>query len=298
MVRPSVLLLLSFTVALGLLARSSLAADDCKLSNPEMAKVVNALDGETLILEDGREMKLIGAKSVPPFRSREGDDRRRGREDSERRASLADTARDALDAMVAGQTVELRYGGARADRHGRVLAQAYVTRDGERIWLQGAMIGLGHARAYSFADNQACVAALLAREAGARERRLGLWASRSFRIRQADEIDDLLRARQSFQIVEGTVLDVGRGRGRLYLNFGQDWRSDFTVSIPTRQAKRFAKAGIDPASMKGARIRVRGWIEPRNGPAIEVTHPAEIEILAPAPKQNPASEGPPGSRDI
>ncbi len=200
--------------------------------------------------------------------------------------------------MAAGQTVELRYGGARSDRHGRVLAHAYVTRDGERIWLQGAMIGLGHARAYSFADNQACIAALLAREAAARARALGLWAARSFRVRQADEVDDLLRARQSFQIVEGTVLDVGRGRGRLYLNFGTDWRSDFTVSIPTRQAKRFASAGIDPASMKGARIRVRGWIEPRNGPAIEVTHSAEIEILAPAPKENPAAEGPPGSRDI
>ena len=51
----------------------------------------------------------------------------------------------------------------------------------------------------------------------------------------------------SYQLVEETVLDVGKGSGRLYLNFAPDWRSDFTISIERKDAASFASAG-PPAS--------------------------------------------------
>lgn len=73
--------------------------------------------------------------------------------------------------------------------------------------------------------------------------------------------------------------DVAVVRGRTFLNYGEDWRSDFTVSIPARDWTRFADAGIVPADYQGRRIRVRGWLKSRNGPMIDITHPEQIEVL-------------------
>src|SRR3990170_3209471 len=56
------------------------------------------------------------------------------------------------------------FGGQRTDRHGHLLAQAFVVTDGSRLWLQDELIGRGLARVYSLPDNRACVAELLVRE--------------------------------------------------------------------------------------------------------------------------------------
>tara|TARA_A100001037_G_scaffold275659_1_gene274358 strand:+ start:595 stop:819 length:225 start_codon:yes stop_codon:yes gene_type:complete len=70
-------------------------------------------------------------------------------------------------------------------------------------------------------------------------------------------------------------------RGRALLNFGENWKTDFTVSIAPRDWRRFIDAGISAADYRGLRIRVRDWLKSRNGPMIDVTHPEQIEILAP-----------------
>ena len=67
--------------------------------------------------------------------------------------------------------------------------------------------------------------------------------------------------------------------GRAYLNFGRDWRTDFTVTIAPEDLKAFRAANIDPASYAGKRVRVRGWIERMNGFEIEAAVPEAIEIL-------------------
>jgi len=69
------------------------------------------------------------------------------------------------------------------------------------------------------------------------------------------------------------VLNVGESSSRLYLNFAGDWRGDFTISIARKDAAAFATAGLDPPTLAGKRLRVRGWLAWRNGPMIEATHP-------------------------
>ena len=68
-------------------------------------------------------------------------------------------------------------GMAKADRHGRALAQVYVVR-GRRapVAARRELVGKGLARVYSFPDNHACVDDLLARDAEARAKGAGLWA--------------------------------------------------------------------------------------------------------------------------
>jgi micrococcal nuclease len=64
----------------------------------------------------------------------------------------------------------------------------------------------------------------------------------------------------SYQLVEGSVVAVGEGGGRLYLNFAKDWRSDFTISVERKDLSAFAAAGIDLKGLAGKRLRVRGTL--------------------------------------
>jgi micrococcal nuclease len=144
------------------------------------------------------------------------------------------------------------------------------------------------ARVYSFPDNRACIAELLARESEARAKRLGVWGSSAYRIQSADDVDRLGRLTQSYQLVEDTVAKVGEGGGRNYLNFGNDWRSDFTVSVERKDVPKFTAANLDLKRLGGKRIRARGWIEWRNGPMIAATHPEQLELLPDAPASGDA----------
>ena len=243
----------------------------------EEARVVEVIDGDTVVLGDGRQVRLVGIQAPKLPLGRPGF----------RAWPLADEAKAGLAALVLGRTVTLAYGGRRVDRHGRALAHLYLgplpadieAGGGAPVpdaWVQGALLDRGLARVYSFADNRALVAEMLARERAARAAGRGIWAEAFYRIRRPEAaLGDV----GSFQIVEGEVREVSVIRGRVYLNYGDDWRSDFTVSLAPAVRRRFEAEGFDPAAYQGRRLRVRGWIKSYNGPRIDATHPEQIEVL-------------------
>jgi micrococcal nuclease len=204
-----------------------------------------------------------------------------------RRRPLAhvEEAKDALTRLAAGKEVELRYGGTKTDRHGLRLrrSSSWMARSGCGFsgswWVRGS-------RVYSFPDNRACVKELLASEAEARGKRLGVWRSPAYRVESADDVDGLDCLTQTYQLVEGKVLSVGEGAGRIYLNFARDWKSDFTISVARKDVSVFDTRGIDLKKLAGR--RVRGWLIWRNGPMIEATHPQQIEVIPDDPKRERA----------
>ena len=119
---------------------------------------------------------------------------------------------------------------------------------------------------------------MLAIEAEARAARRGLWGDGTFRIADARDTDALLARRLSFEIVEGEVANVAEVGGRVYVNFGSDWRRDFTATVPRRLIADKPEAVARLKALGGTRVRVRGWIEKRNGPMIEISDLAEIEV--------------------
>jgi micrococcal nuclease len=244
-------------------------SNNCALSDPETATVAEVTDGETLKLNDGRTVRLIGAKAPAAPLGWRGDDPWPFVEESKR----------VLDKLASGKRVELKFGGRRTDRYDHLLAQVFVMGDGKPLWLQDELVSDGLARVYSFSDNRACVAELFARESEARAKHLGVWGSSAYRIQDAGDVERLGRLTHSYQLVEGTVVKVGGGSGRIYLNFADDWRSDFTISIERKDIPAFTAAGIDPKQLAGKQVRVRGWIEWRNGPMIAATHPEQLELL-------------------
>ena len=229
------------------------------------ATVVEVVDGDTVRLDDGNTVRLVGIQA--PEMAWPGSD-------SEPQP-FASQAREALVALALDRRVGLAYGGGqRRDRWDRLLAHLVRTNDG--CWLQGALLEAGLALVYSFRDNRAAVPAMLAHERRARERRRGLWAEPFYRVRAAEEADETL---QGFHLVEGVVRRVAVVRGRGYLNFGADWRTDFTISIAPRDLPLFEAEGLAIGDYAGRLVRVRGWVRSFNGPMIEATHPEQIEIV-------------------
>lgn len=236
----------------------------CALEAGETVRIVSIVDGDTVGLADGREIRLVGlqAPKLGLGRANFVD------------WPLAEEARARLAGMVLNRSVQMSYGGSRQDRYGRLLAHLHLN-DGS--WVQARMVAAGLARVYSFADNRACTRALLAFERDAREDRRGLWSLDYFAIRSADNLAGLLQLENSFQLVEGRVRDVALVRGRAFMNFGTDWRDDFTIMVAPRDLRKFTE-GVELYA--GALVRVRGWLKSYNGPEIIVTHPEQIEILS------------------
>ena len=226
--------------------------------------VVEVVDGDTVLLDTGVEVRLVGIQAPklplgrPNFKS----------------WPLAGAAKAALERLIGGRHVGLAYGGRRTDRHGRALA--HLHRD-DGLWAQGEMLRLGLARVYTFRDNIARAAEMLALERAARAARRGIWRHPFYQVRTVAEAAGLI---DTFQLVEGRVMAAAVVRGRVYLNFGSDWRDDFTIAIAPRDRRRFTRAGIAPDSWGGRLVRVRGWLKRYNGPMIEANHPEQIELLA------------------
>lgn len=218
-------------------------------------------DTGSLRLEGGDDVQLAGVE-MPRTSS-----------DKEQTVPMAIEARKALSDLVSGKIVNLYVGQKRRDRYQRLLAYPCLA---SGILLQGWLLENGLARVATTRNTDDMAKRMLALERQARERRLGIWSTRYFRVRNPHETR---RDVDSFQVVEGRVVTAAIIKGRAYLNFGPNWRTDFTFSIAPRDRRAFERAGIDLATLTGRRVRGRGWVTLRNGPMIELSHPAQLEIL-------------------
>ena len=83
----------------------------------------------------------------------------------------------------------------------------------------------------------------------------------------------------AFQIVEGKIDNISKGKGIIYINFGQNYRTDFTLLAAPKDLIAFRQRNIDMNALAGRSVRVRGWVYERNGPAMDLTTPLQLEIL-------------------
>ncbi len=263
MPRLLALLLILLLLPLATLRAEAPGPDFTRLAAGESGFAVEVVDGDTLLLESGTDIRLVGIQAPKLPLGRRGFVA----------WPLADEAKQALEALALGRRLTLYYGGRKKDRYGRMLAHL-VRADG--LWLQGALLAGGMARVYSFRDNRRLVAEMLARERNARLARRGIWAHPYYAVRTPEQAENHVG---SFQLVEGWVVDAAIVRRRGYINFGEDWKSDFTIAIKPKDHKQFGEDGADILRLKGRIVRVRGWIKSYNGAMIEATHPVQIEVF-------------------
>ncbi|WP_409432283.1 thermonuclease family protein [Litorimonas sp. RW-G-Af-16] len=237
----------------------------------ETGRVIRVIDGDSFVLEDGLIIRLAGIEAP-----------RTALKSKKREAwPFAGESRAALSGLINKREVQLFYGGESRDRYGRAVAQVYtIAANGQRdIWIQAEMVRLGLARVMPWPGEYADIAALYALEAEAREKGRGIWSDPFYAPRSPDP-NALAQFVDSVQIVEGIITSVADVRGQIYLNFGADYRTDFTVAIAKKNVKRFTAGNIDPLALEGAKVRVRGWVELINGPMIWLNQPERLEILS------------------
>ncbi len=259
-------------IATPVYAETPPATPSCRLERGEARAVAQVLDGETLRLDDGRELRLAGALAPRAF-------------DVGARPDAwppENEARATLTSLVEGRTVTLWPEAARLDRYGRVLAQVTVGAEAEAVWLQAALVAAGHARAYGRPGSDACTAALAGFERQAREAGRGLWSNAAYQVRSADSGEALSRAVGTFLVLTGTVQRVSRGQGEVFVTLasrgsrGGDY--PFAAVVPARGTD--LTGGIEPRALAGRRVTVRGWIEQRRGPVIVVDSKGQLEVSA------------------
>jgi endonuclease YncB( thermonuclease family) len=249
---------LLIAAAKGLCAEDIHSRQACRFELLGTGKVIRVVDGRSVMLEDGREVLISGiwtpsAGELPSA-----------------------SAKAALEAMLLGQLVELRGLQDVTDRYGRTVA--FLLRQDGAIDVAGDLLGRGHARVAAQIGDAACAAELLSRERVARTSKLGLWSEPYYDVIEAGNAPQLLAARGHFSLVEGKVLSVRESGGTIYLNFGRRWSEALTVTISKRHEGIFSGAGLSPKRLESRTLRIRGWIEERNGPRIEASRPEQIEV--------------------
>jgi Staphylococcal nuclease homologue len=248
----------------------SLPAAQCMLETAKSLSVLGIRDSENVILEGGQELSL-GVHTADLDDSR---------------------TKQALENLLKDRTITIyrAHPGARTyqDRYGRIRGHAVVRTSTTNIWLQGYLVSRGLAQVAIEGAAGICASRLLEIEEEARQNQRGYWSSGVFQVFDADETAAISAQLGRFAIVEGRIRRISKSGDRIYLNMGKSWRDDFTVRVPAWLANvnlesgaltfRRTAAVVSPASLKsGSRIRVRGWIEQRGGPLIEIHRPEQIE---------------------
>lgn len=162
----------------------------------------------------------------------------------------------------------------RINRMGHHLA--HLVAADKDIWVQGALLTAGLARVQPSARNPELAAAMIAIEDGARTAQRGLWRGGRYPILTPENAETGLA---SWAVVEGRIRAVATAQNMLYLNFGLDWRKDFTITMSAPVRRAVGKSLGDPMGWSGRTVRVRGWIESRNGPSIGLLGPEWISLL-------------------
>lgn len=222
-------------------------------------KIQKVIDPLTLLSTDGKIYKLSGI-DIPEA------------------GETAIKAMKELEALLTNQDVKLYLtkdaSKGRQTRLGQMLVQ--MERRKDNLWIAGQLLADGLARVRTTPANPEMARQMLALEAAAREKKTGLWAEAEFAVLTPEQAEG---KKNSFQIVEGEVYSVAQKNNETFLNFASDWKKDFTISITPELRRDLSRRNINFLSLAHKKVRVRGWVEDRNGPMISLDHGQQLELL-------------------
>ena len=207
-------------------------------SGLQSVSVRSVVDGDTLRLDDGRSVRLIGINA--PEIGRKG----------KRSEPLAETARRRLEVLVrdSGGRVGLLPGAESRDKYGRTLAHVYG-RSGDN--LESVLLSEGLGYRVAIAPNVRLADCQRQAEHAARQAGAGLW--RMSPVIRANRLE-----RSGFAIVGGKVSDIRRNRGGIWIEVD----NALVLQIPAKWQRSFPASFL--SGLKGRDIEARGWVLDRS----------------------------------
>jgi len=232
--------------------------------NHSHIKVVEVIDGDTVKLENGKILRYIGI-DAPEMRKKI----------KERwiynPAPFAEEAKEYNKKLVEGKYIRVEFDVKKIDEYGRLLGYVFV----DNTFVNAKLLEEGLAVLYTRPPNVKYVDLFVKLQKKARRGKKGLWKNC-----KAIDASSAYKFIGQIRTVRGRVLSTYRSQNCIFLNFGKDWRKDFTVVIFKESWDYFKRKGIDPIVFyKNKMVEVTGRIREYNGPEIIVNLPEEIIIL-------------------
>ncbi len=243
------------------------ALSACGLKPAQPGMIIQADAKGRLVLEDGRKLRL---------------------------SDIWMATADNLLRQVIGRTIIPYPAAKQPDRTGYLPAHIFVKPDVTMPyagWLQADLLARGQAFLYIYPDQTSCAEALYSSEKSAQMAGEGIWKldlSQQYPIFSTGGMEPLFvgavelltieRAAGRYGIIRGVVLSTGSAGRWRYLNFGRNYAQDFTVRMTAGVEKHFNDIGFPLETLKGRRVEIRGVIQSKGGPMIDVFNTAQIII--------------------
>jgi micrococcal nuclease len=225
---------------------------------------VEVIDGDTVKLANGQLLRYLGI-DTPEVRIKKGTIF----EYDPQPFSLE--SKEFNRALVENKFVRIEFDVEKYDRYGRILGYCFV---GDSF-VNARLLAEGYAVLSTRPPNVKYTDVFLQEQLNARGNKMGLWGV--YETIGVDEADDFIN---QIRTVRGRVLDTYNSHKAVFLNFGPDYKTDFTVVIFNDCVRFFRDAGIEPDIFyKGKVVEISGRIKAYNGPEIIVCIPQQIQVV-------------------
>jgi len=238
----------------------------CPQVGASRAAVASINEQLEISLKDGRTLRLAGVESPRPTPDA---------------PDFAANARDVLAKRLQGQIIFTPLA-QQPDRWGRVPAFVFFdsSTPGNRPLSAAQFVLAGdYGRFLPEPEAHPCPADFLAAESAARTAKLGVWRDPYYAVIAATDRSAFTEKAATNVVVESKLVAVDRGTTRTYLEFAPRSERSFSVTIVQRYVKIFHQAGFDFHALIGRTLRVRGLLDLRFGPQIEISSSDEIELI-------------------
>ncbi len=237
----------------------------------QTAQVIRVIDGDTVILADGRKVRYLGIDapeiSHTPF------------------DPYGPEAFEFNHDLVQAKEVRLEYDVNRTDSYGRTLAFVYVKKDGRWVCVNAELVRAGLARTLFIPPNSKYKQYFRKLEAEAFRARRGIWSNVTDHppvLTAAQAESEFTKYRWKWVTVRFTVADVYQSVAIVALHSARDYTGHFSAVIFTGDLDRFAAQGINPAAdYLGKTLAVTGYLKEYHGPEIIIQRPQQVTVLQP-----------------
>lgn len=241
-----------FTVSTKLITCVALAFISTLLMADEAKYVVRVIDGDTVVLETGERVRLLGINAPElGYKGKPSD-------------AGVQTAKDYLASKVLNQRIIIDVGMERKDKYTRTLAHLFLE-NGSHVNRQ--MLRSGMAFLSLHPPNLKYQKTLVLAQRDAEKQRLGLWSLKAYQLRPVAFIET--SKSKKWGRYRGTIseVDLSSKGARLWLT------EQVYIWVSSKHKRHF----MHLKSYQGQHIEVRGW--PRKWGrywSIQAIHPSQI----------------------
>ena len=236
----------------------------CTQYDYSQIKIIEVIDGDTVRLSSGQLLRYIGL-DTPEIRIKENG------KFLYMPQPFSIEAKSYNEKLVEGKLARIEFDVEKKDHYGRLLGYCFI----DDIFINAKLIEEGYAVLYSRPPNVKYTDLFVNLQKQARRNNKRLWANYA--------IIDHSQARSyinQIRTVRGKVVDTYQSSKVVFLNFGQDYKTDFTIVIFNDSLDSFLKNNINPATFyRGKTVEVTGKVREYNGPEIIAHSPWEIEVI-------------------